>query len=151
MKNILLSLGFLFISLLSFQSSFAQMGKEGDEIVKEIQAQVAKLKNSYFRENFKLNETESKAFWLVYEKYNTSSTQLVAKMQSRSEDIINKNPNTDEQKLEQMEYQMQIKTAELEEAAQFHKQLKEVLSAAKVLEYYKLEKDFQKKLAHLLH
>lgn len=151
MKNTFLSLAFLFVSLLSFQSSFAQMGKEGDELLTQIQTQIAKLKNAYINEHFKLNETESKAFWAIYQKYNTNSSELAMKMQGRSNEMVDKNSATDEQKLANMEYEMKIKMIKLEQVSAFHKELKEALSAAKVLEFYKVEKEFEKKLSQLLH
>ncbi|MCB0509986.1 MAG: hypothetical protein KDC82_04425 [Bacteroidetes bacterium] len=151
MKNIFLSLGFLFFSLFSFQNSFAQLGKEGDELLLQLQCLSSKLKTSYLKENFKLTETEAKAFWAVYNKYNTNAEELAMKMQNRSENVESKNATSDQQKLANLEYQMKVKMIKLEQAIEFNKQLREVLSDAKVLEFYKIEKEFEKKLEQALH
>ncbi|MCB9255916.1 MAG: hypothetical protein H6579_02180 [Chitinophagales bacterium] len=151
MKNIFLSLGFLFFSLFSFQNSFAQLGKEGDELLSQLQSLSSKLKTSYLKENFKLTETEAKAFWAVYNKYNTNAEELAMKMQNRSENVESKNATSDQQKLANLEYQMKVKMIKLEQAIEFNKQLREVLSDAKVLEFYKIEKEFEKKLEQALH
>lgn len=150
MKNAFLYLAFIFICLTSFQTSFAQAGLTGQEQMAQLQSQIAKLKITYLKEKFILSESQAKEFWPIYEKYYVGAKQDLIKTEERINTTLAKNTNSDEQKLFQMEQNMKTKMNELDQKITFHNKMKEVLSIDKVLEFYSLEKNFEKKLAELL-
>lgn len=113
------------------------------------------LKQSYFKENFKLSEKESEKFWAAYKDYQEKERAIHQKCKENMEKngIVREQGKIDFEKLNDEQllfyYDSKLETERmlLQNREKFHKTLKEILPPKKIAEYYQLEKNFKRELS----
>jgi hypothetical protein len=134
--------GFLFAFLLSFNFGQAQNKQETKDKILE-------HKLRFFKERLMLNQQESNAFEKVYKTYDKQKTILNQRFRK---DVIGKIKNGKLNNLNEKEQMNVINTKLAIDKKKFDlenklvKDLLEIIPPVKVIMYYKLERQFNRKL-----
>ena len=116
---------------------------------------VLKLKMEYFRNNFKVNEEKAEKFWTIFDEFLKTERKIHEETKKVLEEKgIKKEKGEidfanlkDEQIYFYYDNQFKQKEKLAENEQKFYQQMKELLSAQEVVEFYRLEKEFKKEVS----
>jgi len=133
MKNTVLSLLLIFISVISF----AQNANDQIEVLRDM---AATERRALVAENLMLNEDESKVFWPLYDDYRAEARKLGTKeIEMIQKFADNYETMTDENAAEIMNDYFSIVTQQNKLKATYRTKMIKVLSARLVLRYMQIE------------
>ena len=118
---------------------------------------VLNLKMEYFKNNFKVSDEKAEKFWALFGEYVKTERKIHegTKKQLEEKEIKKEKGKIDFTKLsdEQIYFYCENQFKQREELAdneqKFYQQMKGVLSAQEIAEFYRLEKEFKKELAQI--
>ncbi len=172
MKKILV-LTSLFALMMAWTPSFAQNAK--DTVPEKCSKQCSKqccsqpkiltpetvkmLKEAYFKENLKMDEKQQTAFWKSYNNYENAKKQACTNAKAAMEKAglpaipDCKSPCnaklTADQKVAQLNIQLEKRQAMLSAEQTFYKELSKTLNNEQIAQYLDLEKSFQMEMRKL--
>lgn len=157
MKKILL-LSLLMISFLA--SGWAQdTVKKNKALPHHDWQKIAAMKKQYFQDSLKLEGNVAKAFWKVYDENCRQEKAIHEKFKAFKEknNIKTNKGHVDMQKLDEktavafMEEKLKMRVDLTNLEMNYFQKLKEVLPEDKLLEYYRLDKNFKKQMVREKH
>jgi len=115
----------------------------------ENRAKILKKKLAYFNENLKLNKKEKKAFDEAYKQYAKKSMSLKETYKKEVLNVIRKDAEYELQEKEKQQIidkKLKLDQSQFELNQEFIKKLRKILPSEKVIHYFKLERQFNRKL-----
>lgn len=112
---------------------------------------VGSMKRQYIQDSLTLTESESKSFWMEYNKFDIAELELHTKFRTFMENNgiksergkVNLSELPSEKAILYLEHKMQFKTDMQALQNSFFNTLKTILPTDKIVRYYELERDFK--------
>ena len=117
-------------------------GKENKADMEKKREEIKAQKVAFITERMNLTAAEAQKFWPLYNEMEAKKQELMRESHQLRKD--NKGENINYEQLNDARINAKIKEAELEK--EYYLKFKTVLSAEKIYNLYKAEKDFQKEL-----
>jgi hypothetical protein len=120
-----------------------------------IKEDILKLKMDYFKKNLIVNEKYAEKFWMLFDTYLKAERQIHEETKKLLEEkgikkekgIIDFTTLNDEQIYFYFENHFKQKERLTENEQTFYRQIKEILFAQEVAEFYRLEREFKKEVS----
>lgn len=137
---------FFVLMFVSFSGIYAQRGRMHPRL-----EQINAEKIAFYTERMSLSPEEAKVFWPVYNDMFSRKEKIFNERKTLSEYFRSNRENLKEKEFEQLSdkvIELQIQEAKLSE--EFHKKLKTILPAEKVMVLYQSESEFRNHLLRRL-
>ncbi len=132
---------FLFILMTFFSlSAAAQQPQRHAEKMERYRS----MKIAYFTENLQLTPEEAEKFWPLYNQLEQEKDQLRKNRRMRSREFSKQAEELTEEEAEEIiDNHMEIRQKEIQLDLEFHNELKKILPAKKIMEFYITEVQFR--------
>jgi len=153
LKNeIMMKIFMAILSLITFVSTPLMAQNQG-----KVKENVLNLKMEYFKNNFKISDEKAEKFWLLFGEYlkaerkihEETKKQLEEKGIKKEKGKIDFTKLSDEQIYFYCENQFKQRERLVDSEQKFYQQMKGVLSAQEIAEFYRLEKEFKRELSEI--
>ena len=102
------------------------------------------IKIAYFTDNLELTPNEAEIFWPLYNKYDQQKEEIRRERRKKSKEFSQQGDLFTEQEAEEIiDNHIEMRQKEMELDMEFHKELKAVLPAKKIMKFYITEVQFR--------